>query len=139
MFKQVRARGSSNLSMDKMQSMDALRISNAATGGVLWKKEVLEISQNSQENTCARATFIIKLLNFIKKKDSGKGVFPWILWKFKEHLFNRTPLDDCLKREFFSYQTMNCRTVVFLLKKIYSSLLTHLFSLHPFSNPWALI
>ena len=58
--------------MDKMQSMDALRISNAATGGVLWKKEVLEISQNSQENTCARASFIIKLLNFIKKKTLAK-------------------------------------------------------------------
>ena len=36
----------------------------AATRGVLCKKVFLEISQNSQENTCA---------------DSGTGVFLWIL------------------------------------------------------------
>ena len=34
----------------------------AATRGVLWKKMLLEISQNSQENTCARASFIKKRL-----------------------------------------------------------------------------
>ena len=40
--------------------------------------EVLEISQNTQENTCARVSFLIKLqaeaCNVIKK-DSGTGVF----------------------------------------------------------------
>ena len=30
----------------------------AATTGVLWKKVFLEISQNSQENTCARVSLI---------------------------------------------------------------------------------
>ena len=30
----------------------------AATGGVLQEKVFLEISQNSQENTCARASFL---------------------------------------------------------------------------------
>ena len=29
----------------------------AATGDVLWEKVFLEISENSQENTCARASF----------------------------------------------------------------------------------
>ena len=33
----------------------------AATRGVLYKKVFLEISQNSQENTCARVSFLIKL------------------------------------------------------------------------------
>ena len=33
----------------------------AVTGGVLWKKLFLEISQNSQENTCARVSFLVKL------------------------------------------------------------------------------
>ena len=33
----------------------------AATRGVLEKKVFLEISQNSQENTCARVSFLIKL------------------------------------------------------------------------------
>ena len=30
-------------------------------GGVLWNKLFLEISQNSQESTCARVSFLIKL------------------------------------------------------------------------------
>ena len=46
------------------------RFSEAATGGPLWKKVFLKISQNSQENTCG-------------------------LRNFQEHLFYRTPLDDC--------------------------------------------
>ena len=33
----------------------------AATEGVPWKKVFLEISLNSQENTCARVSFLIKL------------------------------------------------------------------------------
>ena len=35
--------------------------SEAATRGVLQEKVFLEISQNSQENTCARVSFLIKL------------------------------------------------------------------------------
>ena len=35
--------------------------SEAATRGALWKKVFLEISQNSQENTCARVFFSIKM------------------------------------------------------------------------------
>ena len=33
------------------------KILEAVTWGVLWKKVFLEISQNWQENTCARVTF----------------------------------------------------------------------------------
>ena len=42
-------------------------ILEAATRGVLCKKVFLEISQNSQENTCARVSFLIKL-GLIKKE-----------------------------------------------------------------------
>ena len=35
--------------------------SEAVTGGVLEKKEFLEILQNSKENTCVRVSFLIKL------------------------------------------------------------------------------
>ena len=45
-----------------------------------------EISQNSQENTGARASFLITLTNSLKKKNSGTDVFLWILWNFWEHL-----------------------------------------------------
>ena len=37
------------------------RESETATGGILLKKVSLKISQNSQENTCARVSFLIKL------------------------------------------------------------------------------
>ena len=33
----------------------------AATGGILEENVFLEISQNSQKNTCARVSFLIKL------------------------------------------------------------------------------
>ena len=65
------------------------------------KKVFLEISQNSQENTCARVSFSIKF----QALDSRTGVFLWILQIFQEHLFiterrllqchNRTSPDDC--------------------------------------------
>ena len=38
-----------------------LRLPEAATRGDLRRKVFLEISQNSQENTCARVSFLIKL------------------------------------------------------------------------------
>ena len=45
-------------------------IPEAATRGVLWKKVFLKISRNSQENTCTRASFLLKLqaCNFIKRE-----------------------------------------------------------------------
>ena len=61
-------------------------IKEAATRGVLCKKVFLEISENLQENTCATASFLIKLqalffnkvvglrpeaCNFIKKETLG--------------------------------------------------------------------
>ena len=60
--------------------------SEATSRGVLYKMVLLEISQNSQENTCARTSFLIKLQveagNFIKKEALAQGVFLWILWNF---------------------------------------------------------
>ena len=35
------------------------KLTQAATEGVLQEKVFLEISQNSQENTCARVSFLI--------------------------------------------------------------------------------
>ena len=39
----------------------SFQYSEAVTRGVLWKNVFLEISQNSQENTCARVSFLIEL------------------------------------------------------------------------------
>ena len=49
----------------------------------LWKKVFLEISQNSQENTCA------KVAGLGKKRDSGTDVFLWILWNLQETFFSQ--------------------------------------------------
>ena len=46
---------------------------------MLCKKKFLQILQNSQENACARVSFLVKLkasvCNFILKRDSGTSVF----------------------------------------------------------------
>ena len=55
----------------------------ATTRGALWKKEFLEISQNSQEKVCVPSSFLIKLLasglQLYWKRDSGTDIFLWIL------------------------------------------------------------
>ena len=55
----------------------------AATGGVQQEKFFLEIPQNSQENACARVSFLIKLktedCDFIKKETLAQVFFLWIL------------------------------------------------------------
>ena len=57
------------------------------------KKVFFEISQNSQENTCARVSFLINLQ--ASAADSGTDVFLWILRNFKEHLFLRNTSAGC--------------------------------------------
>ena len=48
------------------------------------KKVFLEISENSQENTCARVSFIIKLQAFMKKEALAQV--------FSCEFFHRTPV-----------------------------------------------
>ena len=71
------------------------------------------MSQNSQENTCVRVSFLIKM----QVCDSGTGVFLWILWKFKEHLFYRTPLGDCFC--WCEFETLKAATRGLLWKKVF--------------------
>ena len=57
--------------------------SEAATRGVLCKKVFLEISQNSQENTCTRVSFLIKLqVSALLKKRFWHMCFPANFVKF---------------------------------------------------------
>ena len=52
------------------------QITEAATGAVLKEKVLLAILQNSQENTCARVSFLIKLqASASEKRGSGTGAF----------------------------------------------------------------
>ena len=46
-----------------------------------------------------RKTPVPESAAILKNRDSGIGVFLWILWNFSERLFYRTPLDDCFRSE----------------------------------------
>ena len=62
------------------------------------KKVFLEISQNSQENTCARVSFSIKFQAApatLLKKRVWYRCFPVNFAKFLINFFYRTPLGDC--------------------------------------------
>ena len=65
-------------------------VPEAATGGVLWKKMFLKTSQNSQQNTCTRASFLMKLLawslQLYEKRGSSTGVFLGTSWNAKKQL-----------------------------------------------------
>ena len=56
-----------------------IKASEAVSRRYSIKKVFLEILQNSQEKTCARVSFLLKLepetCNFIKKRESRTGVF----------------------------------------------------------------
>ena len=52
----------------------------------------LKISQNSQENICARVSFLIKLQVFIKKETLAKVVSCEFCEIFTNTFFHRTPL-----------------------------------------------
>ena len=60
------------------------------------KKVLLQILQNSHENTCARVSFSKKAsdLQLCFKRDSGTGVFLRICEAFKNSFFHKTPPVD---------------------------------------------
>ena len=75
------------------------------------KKVFLEISQNSQENTCARDSFLIKLQTLLKKESLAQ-VFSCEFWKisknnfFTEHI-RTTAAKNSLKNDRFDKSSMN--------------------------------
>ena len=75
--------------------IEFFKIQKQSSGGVLQKKVFLEISQNSQENTCARVSFLRKLqteaCNFIKRETLAQ-VFSCEFYKISKNTFSyRTP------------------------------------------------
>ena len=73
-------------------------LSEAATVSVLSKKVFLEISQNSQENICARVSFLIKLqawawaCNFIKKETQAQ-MFSCEFCEISKNTFLQNPFE----------------------------------------------
>ena len=70
----------------KKDSLKTVRVAEAIVRKCSVKKVFLKISQNSQENTCARLSFLIKLQAFLQNASSAsKNTFSKILrnviWK----------------------------------------------------------
>ena len=63
------------------------------------KKIFSKISQNSQESICVGVSFLRKLQAEDQqpywKRNSGAGVFQWLLQNFSKTAFYRIPLGDC--------------------------------------------
>ena len=72
------------------KSVRKYKCTEAATGGVLQEKAFLEMLQNSQENTCARVSLLIKFLaeacSFIKKKTQAQ-MFSCEFWEISKNTF----------------------------------------------------
>ena len=89
-------------------------ISETATRGVLCKKVFLEILQNSQKNTCARASFFNKVADLspatLFKKELLRGWFPVNFVKFV-----RTPfLQNTSGRLLLKYKQKAMSLVIYL-------------------------
>ena len=86
---------------------------------------LLKISQNSQENTYARASFFVNMqswcLQLYQKRDSDTSILLWILRNFSEHFFYGTPLDD----RFWSH--WNCADVVVIILNRFQKYLHYLY------------
>ena len=72
------AAGADNSDANPNNIVFTIKDTEAAARGVLWKKVFLEISQNSQENICAR---VCRPVTFFKKRLWHK-CFLWILRNF---------------------------------------------------------
>ena len=72
------------------------------------KKMFLEISQNSQENTCARVSFLIKLRATLLKKRLWHRCFPLNFAKFLRTLFLTEHL-----RWLLLYQTLDEEKMIY--------------------------
>ena len=79
---------STQIKFQKIKHTEAVTI-------MFYEKSVIEISQNSQENTCARVSFLIKLqvlaCNLIKKETLAQVFSCEFCKMFKNNFFLRTP------------------------------------------------
>ena len=68
--------------LDSISPRHLLLVSEAVSQSSSVKKVFQKISQNLQENTYTRVSFLIKLQPSAFRPDSGTGVFRWILRNF---------------------------------------------------------
>ena len=87
------------------------------------KKVFLEISQNWQENTCVRVSFLIKLqteaCNFIKKETLTQ-VFSCEFWEISKNTFSyRTPPVAAVSSRILNFLRLNFRTCLRHFKQVW--------------------
>ena len=94
------------------------------------KKLFLEILQNSQENTCVRVSFFIKLQAYtcnVFKKETLAQVFPSEFCEnFKNTYFYRTTLvatSDCSIKLWFSSQEFKFKAIFTFTKHVHAMFL----------------
>ena len=90
--------------IDNVQMLGNLTVfTEAVTRRYSLKKTFLEISQNSLGNTCARVSFLIKLLasacNFIKKETLAQAFSCEFCESSKNTFSHRTPLVEKCRRK----------------------------------------
>ena len=85
----------------KNRTLEMLKLPKQSRGSVLLKKLFFKFLQNSQGNTCACVSLFIQLQTgdwrhaTLSKIDSNTVVFLQILRNFSDHLYFRTPVNDC--------------------------------------------
>ena len=71
------------------------------------KKILIKISQYSQENTCTRVSFSVKLLasasNFIKRRDSGADILLYLRTPILQSVCQRLVLLNCISYFYCQY------------------------------------
>ena len=90
------------------------------------KKVFLQILQNSQESTCPKVSFLIKLqvlgLQLHLKRDSGTGVFLWILRNFKERLSLQNTTSGC-------FWAIHVTVIIFTILSFHNLVVKRMFTL----------
>ena len=90
--------------------------SEAASGGLLQENVFFNILHNSQENTCARVSFLIKKRLWLR-------CFPVNFFaKFLRRLFYRKPLGDCFWQLLLIFQIISKKLNVFSVVLYFKSI-----------------
>ena len=110
------------LSILKSPEQSTFNITEAATGGVLWKKLLLKILQNSKENTCDKVSFLIKLHAApatLLKKRLWHWCFPVNFAKFLRTPFSNNTFGQLLLMLLILYLSTTIRIQFWIIKEMF--------------------
>ena len=109
----------------------------AVTGSCSVKKVFLEIWQNSQENTCARVSFLIKLPVFsCEFCEISKNTFPYRTPPVAASGVTFVKINSCLVARIISFDTACLHLLTFYILEPYPSKDIELELSHVISHQW---